>query len=163
MKPNPAAIDVAFVTELERDVPPDAMHVLTRSALLAVKHYLVDEAEVLSAGLKVFEPYYSAVTMAQATVAAATNRRHEALELLERLIVEEPDLHSAACACATLRKEMGLPGWRTLAQRVVDRAGSDDPHSAEYARVLLDLPATAPAGAARLPGASADQAGLRFA
>jgi hypothetical protein len=142
-------------------VPLPALHVLTQSALLAVRHQIVGEAELIASGLSPFTPYYDAVAMAQAVVAAANNRQAEALEILERLVAENVDSHSAACACAMLRKELGLPGWRELALRVIER-GASDPQSLSRAQELLELPGPPTKGAA-LHGASAVQVGLRFA
>ena len=153
--------DVAFVTALEGDLPVDTLHLVTQTALMAIRQAMLDEAGTISRGLVPFERYYSTIAMAQATVAAATQRNAEALEILEQLIAEEPDFDAAVCACAMLKKEAGSPGWRNLAQRVVKRVDAD-PHAAKAAKALLEMPLDGPAGR-KLPGASADQVGLRFA
>jgi hypothetical protein len=154
-------LDVAVVEAFEQDVPLPALHLLTQSSLLAVRHQMIGEADLIASGLGIFTPYYTAVAMAQAVVAAANNRQAEALEVLERLVAEDPDAHSAACACAMLRKELGLPGWRELALRVIER-GASDPQSLGRAQELLEL-AGPPSRGAALHGASAVQVGLRFA
>lgn len=154
--------ELAFVEALEQDAPPQVLSLLCQAAQLSVRQSLLDEAATVSAGLQPFEPYYSMVSMAQATVAVALGKPSEALAMLDRLIAEDPQLHPAICACAMLRRELGLSGWRDLAQRVLSARGADA-QSKAAAGALLELPGPAAPDGAPLRGATAHQAGLRFA
>jgi predicted Zn-dependent protease len=151
----------AFVTELEAAVPIDTLFLLMRSAYLAIERGQLDEADTLANGLLPFEPWYPEVAILIATVAVATNRPAEGLALLDRLIAKRPGLNSAVCACAMLKKDLGLSDWRALAQRVVDSPDADA-SSLQAARSLLDLPAAAPPKTQAARSAAAYPAGLRF-
>jgi hypothetical protein len=123
------------LAELEHDVPLDTLRLLTRTALTAVATQQLDEATLIADGLQPCFGHYLAVAMASATVATATNRPAEALSKLETLVKLRPDMDGVVCACALLKKEMGLSGWRSLAQRVIDSDGDED--ATRLAREML--------------------------
>lgn len=159
--PATADSNLAFVTELERAVTTPVLKLMLQSSYLAIERALIDEAETIADGLAPLMPWYAEIEILKATVSVAANRPAEGLALLERLIAKEPGLHSAVCACAMLKKDLGLGDWRSLAHGVIESAQAD-PASKQAARGLLDLPSGTTAAAGAVRGATAQQAGLRF-
>jgi Bacterial type III secretion protein (HrpB1_HrpK) len=145
-----------LATETDGDVPLDVLRLLTGCALAAVCRQMPQEAQQIVDGLQPRFAAYTAVAMASATVATATGRLHDALRMLDRLAAADPQNDAIGCACAMLKRELGMAGWRTLAQRVVDN--DTDAQAVSLAEEMLG--STAPS--ARPPQAIGP-AGLRFA
>jgi Bacterial type III secretion protein (HrpB1_HrpK) len=145
-------LTLTSMEDIEADVPLDTLRLMTRTCLMAVVSKMPEEAQII-----VDFSSYIAVAMARVTVAIATGRRAEALEKLDRLSNASPEIDAVTCAYAMLKKEMGVSGWRPLAQRVIER--NTDPQAVEVARDLLD---TASRRSGKSLGASAAQVGLRF-
>jgi predicted Zn-dependent protease len=141
-----AASSAALTEAFEKDIPLDVLRVMTQSALAAVCQNMPDQAQRIIDGLTPHFLPYTAVAMARATVAMATGRHAEALQMLERLTKTNPQIDAVICACAMLKKEMGVPGWRALAQRVIDRGADAD--AIGIAEEMLALPAARAGSAA---------------
>lgn len=125
--------------EFEEDVPLDVLRLMTRAALTAVSYRMHAPAQMIVDGLTVNFGQYLAVAMACATVAAATDRQAEALATLEKLANANPEMDVIVCSCAMLKKELGVPGWRAMAQRVIKH--DKDPLAVSMARDMLETPA----------------------
>lgn len=153
---------VTFTDEFWPALSEEVLGHLIGAAYLAVQRGLVDEADAIASGLMPFEPWYSELPIMRATVLVAANRPAESLALLEKLIARRPQEHSAVCACAMLKKELGLANWRPLAQSVLSHPDADA-DSVRAAREMLGMPAevvaVVPAAANPAP---AHQIGLRF-
>jgi hypothetical protein len=139
-------------------VPLDTLRLSTRCALTAICYQQNDEAQKIVDGLRPLFGHYIAVAMADATVATATQRYADALSILERLARTNPQVDSVVCACAMLKRDMGIAGWREMAQHVVDYGRDAD-------AVTLAAQALGRSAAPSDPGkfSTARQAGLRFA
>jgi hypothetical protein len=142
-------------------LPGEVLALLTSTAYAAVQQGMVDEADTIATGVAPFELWYTDLAVMRATVAVAANRPAEGLALLEKLIAKRPHLHAAVCACAMLKKELGLANWRALAQRVADSPDADA-ESVRAARELLDLSPHAAQAPVRPAAAGAHALGLRF-
>ncbi len=136
MNLQPASSHKSLLQHLHEDVPVDTLRLLTQTALLAVSRDFIDEANAISDGLQPGFGEYVAVAMAHATVASADGRSADALDLLNRLCVRYPQVSALRCAQAMLKKELGLPGWRSLAEELM--ADSADPQAREAARSMLE-------------------------
>jgi predicted Zn-dependent protease len=150
-------IPTSLTEQIRQDVPLEVLRLVTRSALVAVCYSMVAEAQTIAEGLRPHFADYLGVAMAQATVLMAGGRHGEALEVLDDLARRHPDADAIVCACAMLKKEFGVSGWRALAQRVVDRDA--DVQAVTMAQEMLGTTRLG-AGVASL---SAAQATLRFA
>jgi hypothetical protein len=126
----------SLLQHLHEDLPLGTLQLLTQTALLAVSRDFIDEANAISDGLQPGFGHCVAVAMAHATVASADGRSADALDLLERLCHRYPQAGALHCAQAMLRRELGLPGWRPLAEALA--AHGTDPRDREAARLLLE-------------------------
>jgi Bacterial type III secretion protein (HrpB1_HrpK) len=145
-----------LATEIDGDISLDVLRLLTGCALAAVCRQMPQEAQQIVDGLQPRFAAYTAVAMASATVATATGRLNDALRMMDRLATADPHNDAIACACAMLKRELGMPGWRALAQRVVD---SDT--DAQAVSLAEDMLGTTPPSA-RPPQVLGPE-GLRFA
>jgi predicted Zn-dependent protease len=130
-----AASPKSLLQHLQEDVPVDTLRLLTQTALLAVSSDFINEANAISDGLQPGFGEYVAVAMAHATVASADGRSADALDLLKRLCARYPHVSALRCALAMLKKELDLPGWRTLAEDVA--ADDSDPQARDAAQAML--------------------------
>jgi thioredoxin-like negative regulator of GroEL len=142
---------------LETEVGLETARLLTQVALLAVGTQRIEDAQLIVDGLAPVFGEYAAVAMARATVGVAAGRQREALEILESLSGEHPQLNAIRCAYAMLKKELGMSGWQVIAEAIA--ADADDPQASQVAeQMLADIPRRA--SRARLP--TPEAAGLRF-
>ena len=98
--------------------------------------------------------------MLRGVLELATGRNDEALEVMERVMSSNPRDDTLLSMCASLKKDLGVPGWRSLAQRVVDRG--EDADAVRLAEELLAGP-TADLNKRAVPSTDAAMANLRFA
>jgi hypothetical protein len=125
----------SLLQRLREDVPLDTLRLLTQTALLAVSRDFIDEANAISDGLQPGFGECVAVALAHVTVASADGRGADALALVERLCHRHPQVSALRCAQAMLQKELGLPGWRLLAEEIA--ADSSDPQARDAARRII--------------------------
>jgi hypothetical protein len=155
---NASPAFAALTAELEKDIPLDVLRVLTHSSLAAVCMQMHADAQLIVNGLYPHFMRYPAVAMARVTVAIASGRQAEALQMVESLLQTHPQLDAALCCCALLKKSMGVPGWRVLAQRVISRGADAD--AVGMAEEMLAVPHSR---AAKPQGGNAALAAVRFA
>jgi hypothetical protein len=124
-----------MAVNLESDVPWDTIQLAASSALLAVSNAKPEEAALIAGNLHGAFGNYVQIGLVAASVSATSGRLAEALGVLEDLVKSRPDIDATLCACAVLRKELGVSGWRPLAQRVLQQAS--DPDAVRIARELL--------------------------
>jgi hypothetical protein len=149
-----------LVDAFEKDIPLEVLHLLAGSTFMACGKGMLDHAKTIVDGLTPIFSKHVFVTMVRSIFDLATGRKEEALAALERLVKTNPRDDTLLCMCALMKKELGVCGWRTLAQCVVDR-GED----ADAVRVAEELLAetTAVADKVAVPSAKAALANLRFA
>jgi hypothetical protein len=143
--------------QMQDDVPLDTLRLLTQSALLAVHRCLIDDAKLITEGLHASFGDYAGVAMAHATVTAADGQTADALELFKKSCQAHPGVSALRCGYAMVKKELDLPGWRTLAEEVA--LDDSDPRSRDAAMAMLE--GAAPSDAKRT-SSSAVMAGMRF-
>ena len=144
----------------EKDVPLEVLRLLTGSTLMACGKGIFDHAQTIVDGLTPLFSKHVFVGMVRSIFDLATGRKDEALTALERLVEANPRDDTLLCMCALVKKQLGVSGWRSLAQCVVDR-GED----ADAVRVAEDLLAELAADADKkaVPSAKAALANMRFA
>ena len=149
-----------FSQMLEKDIPAEVVQLMLQSILLALNRNMLNQAQPIVDGLT---PHFSKlimVPMLGAVLASVAGRDAEALQVVERLMKSHPQIDAVACICASMRKDLGAPGWRALAQRVIDRG--EDADAVGVAEALLAGP-TAHLDKLAVPSAGAALGGLRFA
>jgi Bacterial type III secretion protein (HrpB1_HrpK) len=155
---NASPAFAALTAELEKDIPLDVLRVLTRSSMAALSVHMPAEARLIVDGLHPHFTRHPAVAMARVTVTIASGQPAEALQMVESLLQTHPQLDAALCCCALLKKSMGVPGWRVLAQRVISRGADAD--AVGMAEEMLAVPHSR---GAKLQGVNAALAAVRFA
>jgi predicted Zn-dependent protease len=149
-----------LIDAFERDVPPEVLHLMAGSSYLACGKGLIDQAQTITDGLTPHFSKHAFVAMLRAVLDLATGRRAEALKVMERVMKSNPRDDTLLCMCASLKKDSGAPGWRSLAQCVVDRG--EDADAVRLAEELLAEP-TADLDKMAVPSAKAALSSLRFA
>ena len=154
------SISAEFGNALGKDVSSKALYLMAELTLLAIGKGLLSSADLIVSGLTACFSTHLFVPMLAAAVAGAEGRHADALQIYERLLKSNGHNSNLLCTVASLRKEFGVSGWRTLAQRVIDRG--DDADAIGVAEALLAGPTN---HTANTPVASTEAglAGLRFA
>jgi hypothetical protein len=147
------------VGAFENDVPLEVLLLMAGSTAMACGRGLVDDAQVITDGLTPLFSKHVFVLTLRASVALATGHQTEALQILERVMKSNPRVDPVVCMCASLRKTLGAPGWRDLAQRVIDRG--EDADAVCIAEALLAEP-TANLDKVAIPSVKAALASMRF-
>jgi hypothetical protein len=149
-----------LVEAFEKDVPLEVLRLMAGSTFMACSAGTFHHAQTIVDGLTPLFSKHAFVLVVRSIFDLATGRREEALKALERLVEANPRDDTLLCMCALVKKELGISGWRSLAQCVVDR-GED----ADAVRVAEELLAelTADADKKAVPSAKAALANMRFA
>jgi lipopolysaccharide biosynthesis regulator YciM len=142
---------------LDDEVSWDVIQLAASVALMGVASEKHEEAAQIADGLHAAFGQYVQVTLVAASVKASSGHLAEALSLLEDLAKHRPDIDATLSACAMLRKELGITGWRAMAKRVVQQ-GTD----ADAVRIAQELLA-GDRGASERQVAVTGAANLRFA
>jgi predicted Zn-dependent protease len=144
----------------EKDVPLEVLRLMAGSTVMACGKGLVDQAQTIVDGLTPHFSKHMFVALLRSVLNLAAGRRAEALQVVEHAMKSNPRDDSLLCMCASMRKDLGTPGWRGLAQCVVDRG--EDADAVRIAEALLAEPEVNRDKMA-VPSAKAALAGLRFA
>lgn len=121
--------------QAERDVPFETLLLMAGSAVMACTRGLSNQAEDIAAGLTPHFSKHVFVTLLRAMLALSKGQQTEALQIVEGLMRSSPRSSYLMCTCATLKQQLDLPGWRELAQLVLDRG--DDADAVGAAEQLL--------------------------
>ena len=155
-----SSISAELTDAFEKDIPLEVVLLMAESTFLAIRKSLLSQAQNIIDGLTPHFSKHIFVPVLGALLAGAEGRHADAMQVLERLMKSSPRSDAITCVCAMLRKELGVPGWRTLAQRVIDRG--EDADAIGMAEDLLACPA-AHLDKMAAPSAKAALTGLRFA
>jgi predicted Zn-dependent protease len=145
---------------VEKYLPLNTVVLMVEAAVLAIGNDSPTDAKNIIDGLMLHASEHDIVPSLVASLATAEGRYADALQVFERLVKSKPQSDALICICASLRKELGVPGWRGLAQRVIDRGIDAD--AVGSAEKLLAGP-IAKVDKMTAPAAKAAFAGLRFA
>ena len=144
----------------EKDVPMEVLLLLAGSTIMACGKGFIEQAQAITDGLTPHFSKHVFVAVLRSMLALATGRQADALQIVERVMKSNPRDDPLVCMCASLRKDVGAPGWRSLAQCVIDRG--EDADAVRIAEALLAAP-TAELDKMAVPSAKAALASLRFA
>ena len=129
------SLSAEVLRQAERDVPMETLLLMAGSAMLACTRGLSDQAEDIAAGLTPHFSKHAFVTLLRAMLALSKGEPTEALHVVEGLMRSNPRSSYLMCTCASIKQHLDLPGWRELAQLVIDRG--DDADSVGAAEQLL--------------------------
>jgi Bacterial type III secretion protein (HrpB1_HrpK) len=141
-------------------IPRSTVALMAQICLLAACMRKVDDAKLISDGLQPMYGWLVPVAMTQSAVLTARGEYADAMALLNRVMVKHPQVMAVKFNFAVIKKQLGVQGWRNLAQEVANN--EQDPLAAKMAKELLEQAGSmAPAKSAVAPSALAF-AGLRF-